>query len=72
MIAQGAAIKKAWIQTKKEGAGKEAVIFVGRLAKEITDQDRDELVKVLDAGKGNTAELLKRKWISKKYGSCLK
>jgi hypothetical protein len=69
--AQGAALKNQWIEAKKEGTGKEAIVFLHKKAAEISDSSQEDLAKVVKGGQKITKELdylVKRKWLVKKYG----
>eukprot|EP01127_Copromyxa_protea_P000719 TRINITY_DN10628_c0_g1_i1.p1 TRINITY_DN10628_c0_g1~~TRINITY_DN10628_c0_g1_i1.p1 ORF type:complete len:510 (+),score=147.77 TRINITY_DN10628_c0_g1_i1:186-1532(+) len=67
--AQGAALKNGWIEAKKEGTGKEAIVFLHRKATEIVDTAKEDLTKIVVEGQKVTKELdylVKRKWLVKK------
>lgn len=69
VLAQGAALKNGWIDTRKEGTGKEAIVYLSRKASEIVDAAKNDLLKVV-GGQPMTKELdylVKRKWLVKKY-----
>lgn len=62
-------MKNGWIEVKKEGTGKEAVVFLFRKAATVVDAAKEDLQKIVNGSAKMSKDfdhLLKRKWLVKK------